>query len=75
MAAIFQTTYSNVFLNENVMISIKMSLGFIPKGVINNIYSSIGYDNGLGPTGRQAIIWINDDYFTDAYMRHSASIS
>ena len=22
---------------------------------------------------RQAIIWTNDGYFTDAYMRHSAS--
>ena len=24
---------------------------------------------------RQAIIWANDGYFTDAYMRHSASMS
>ena len=50
MGAIFQTTYSNVFLNENVVISIKISLRFIPKGAINNMYSSIGYDNGLAPT-------------------------
>ena len=30
--------------------------------------SSIGSDNGLAPTRRQAIIWTNDDNFTDAYM-------
>ena len=38
-------------------------------------YSNIGSDNGLVPTRQQAIIWTNDDYFTDAYMRHSASMS
>ena len=38
MAAIFQTTFSNAFfLNENVLISIKISLMFVPKGQINNI--------------------------------------
>ena len=35
-------------------------------------YSSIGSDNGLVPTRRQAIIWINDGPITDAYMRPSA---
>ena len=38
-------------------------------------YSSIGSDNGLAPTRRQAIIWTNDGEITDAYMRHSASMS
>ena len=37
--------------------------------------SSIGSDNGLAPARRQAIIWSNDGLFTDAYMRHSASMS
>ena len=37
-------------------------------------YSSIGSDNGLVPFRRQAIIWTSSDYFTDAYMRHSASM-
>ena len=37
MAAISQTTLSNAFfLNENVRISIKISLKFVPKGPINN---------------------------------------
>ena len=42
---------------------------------LQSTYSSIGSDNGLVPTRRQAIIGTNDGEFTDAYMRHSASIS
>ena len=38
MADIFQTTFFKCFfLNENVLISIKISLKFVPKGQINNI--------------------------------------
>ena len=33
MAAIFKC----IFLNENVLISIKISLKFVPKGRVNNI--------------------------------------
>ena len=36
---------------------------------------SIGSDNGLAPTRHQAIIWTSDGKFTDAYMRHPASMS
>ena len=42
---------------------------------INQQYSSIGSDNGLALNRRQAIIWTNDGYFTDAYMRHPASFN
>ena len=42
----------------------KISLKFIPKGPINNIPA-------LVQTRQQAIIWTNDDYFTDAYMHLS----
>ena len=38
-------------------------------------YSSIGSHNGSAPTRRQPIFWINDGKFTDAYMRHSVSMS
>ena len=38
-------------------------------------FSSIGSDNGLVPTGRQAIIWTNVGLFTDAYVRRSASMN
>ena len=62
-----------IFLNENVLIAIKISLKFVPKGPEQ--YSSICSDNGLAPSRRQAIIWINDGQFSDAYMRHSASMS
>ena len=41
----------------------------------NQQYSSIGSDNGLAPTRRQAIIWANVEYFPDAYVRNSASMS
>ena len=38
MAAFFQMTFSNAFfLNENVSISIKISVKFVPRDQINNI--------------------------------------
>ena len=43
--------------------------------VSNKQYSSIGSDNGLAPTKRQAIIWTNDGNSADTYMRHSALIN
>ena len=36
---------------------------------------SIGSDTGVAPSRRQVIIWANDGYFTDAYMRLLASMS
>ena len=37
MAAISQTTLSNAFFNENLVISIEISLKFVHKGQFNNI--------------------------------------
>ena len=37
MVTIFQTTFSNAFLNENVQIPIKILLKFVPRGPINYI--------------------------------------
>ena len=54
--------------------SFKISLKFVTKARITK-YSNIGSDNGLAPTRRQAIIWTNDGWFTDAYMRHLSSMS
>ena len=45
-----------IFLNENVLMSLKISLKFVSQVPID-----IGSDNALAPTRRQAIIWINDD--------------
>ena len=60
-----------ILLNENVLISIKISLKFTPKGPINNIPALLQ----VMAWRRPAIIWTNDDNFTVAYMRHSASMS
>ena len=58
-----------MFLNENVRISIKISL----KGPISNISALVQIMAWCRP--RQAFVWTNDDQFTDAYIRHSASMS
>ena len=61
-----------IFFNENVWISINISLKFVPRGPINNI-----------PTLVQVMAWHQPGdkplpepmMITDAYMRHSASMS
>ena len=52
--------FPNHIFNENIWISIKISLKFVSKCPSNWQYSSIGSDNGLAPARRQAIIWDND---------------
>ena len=52
MAAIFKC----IFLNENVQVSVKISLKFVPIWQ----YPSFGSDDGLALARRQAIIWTND---------------
>ena len=61
-----------IFLNENVWISIKISLKVDPKGSINNISALVQI---MALTRQQATMWTNDGYFTDSYMHHSASVS
>ena len=41
MAAFSQTTLSNAFSNENIRISTKYSLKFVPYGLINNILALV----------------------------------
>ena len=60
-----------IIWNENAWISINISLKFVPRGPINNIPTLIQ----VMAWRRQAIIWTNDGYINDAYMRHSASMS
>ena len=63
-------------MNENVLISNKISLKFVSKGPIDNIPALVQIMAWRRPGDNwQAIIWTNDGYFTDAYMRHSASMS
>ena len=42
---------------------------------LDNESVGIGSDDGLVPNKRQAIIWTNGAEFTDAYIRHSSSMS
>ena len=73
--------FKYIFLNENVWISIKFSKVQVQVQVQSNLflrfnkqYSSIGSDNGLAPTRRQAVIWTNDGSTLYAYITHSASV-
>ena len=63
-----------IFLKENVWIPTIISLKFVPKGPINNIPALVQIMAWRRPR-RQAIIWTNVGICTDAYMRHSASMS
>ena len=48
----------------------KIALKFVPEGPINNVSALVHMmDRG------QAIIWTNDGYFTDTYVRYSTSMS
>ena len=69
-----EDTFKRVFFNEKVWILIKISLKFVPKGPINNI-PALDQIMAWRRPGNKAIIWSNDGKFTDAYMRHSASMS
>ena len=63
-----------IIVNENVCISIKISLMFVPKGPID--ISALVQIMAWRQSGdKQAIIWTNDGKFIDAYMRHLASMS
>ena len=63
-----------IFLNESVRISIKISLKVVSNGAINNISALVQImawrRSGDKPLSEPMMAW-----FTDAYMRHSASIS
>ena len=56
-------TFKRIFLNENIRISTKNSLKFVPKGLINNI-----------PALVPIMAWRRPGD-TDAYMRDSATMS
>ena len=62
-----------IFSDQNVWISIKSTLEFVPNGPINNIPPLV--DNDLGSVRRQGIIWTNDGWSINAQMRASASMS
>ena len=67
-------TLNRIFLNENVKISIKISLKFVPWGPINNIPALVQIMAWRRP-GDKPLSEPMMVSFTDAYMRHSASMS
>ena len=62
------------FLNENVWIPVKISLKYVPKGPINNIPALVQI-MAWCRSGDKPLSETNDSWFTDAYIRHSASMS
>ena len=61
--------FKHIFLNENVRISIQISLKFVPKGSIDNNPALVQVMawrwTGDMPLSEPMLVW-----FIDAYMRH-----
>ena len=77
-SVVILTRFSSLAALEVVILTTSGAAGdehFVEVGTLPFQCSSIGLDNGLAPTRRQAIIWTKDGKFTDEYMRHSASMS
>ena len=66
-------TFKCIFLNENVAISIKISLKFVPEGPINNIPALVQImawrRSGVKPLSEPMMVSLL------THMRHSASMS
>ena len=73
MAPIFQMTFSNA-LYWMKMFEFRLTSRWILLTKFQQ-YPSIGSDDGLAQTRRQAIIWTNDGYFTAAYMLDLVSMN
>ena len=72
MAAILQTTLLNAFFGrENGCIFIRISLKFVPREVVNNNPVSIQ----IMHSAEQVISPYLNQWWPDAYMYHSASVS
>ena len=63
-----------IFSTKNVWIPIKISLKFFPQGPINNIPALVQIMAWRRPGDKPLSEPMNDVLFTDAYMRHSASV-
>ena len=73
MADIFQT-FQCIFLNENVWISIKISLKFVPNDLFTNIPALVQIMAWRRP-GNKPFSEPMMAYFTDAYMGLLASMN
>ena len=65
--------FKYVFLNENFWISNKISLKYVPWGIIDNMAALVQvmawYTASNKPLSEPVML-----YLTDAYMRHSAEV-
>ena len=61
--------FKRIFLNDNVRISIEISLKFVPKGSINNKPALVQV-MAWRRTGDKPLPEAMLTQFTDAYMRH-----
>ena len=68
------TIFKYILLNENMWISIKFSLKFVPKGPIKNIPALVQI-MAWHQTGNKPLFEPMMAYVADTYMRHSASMS
>ena len=66
--------YQRIFLNENVRLSIQLSLKFLPKGPINN-KSALVQVMACHLFGAKPLPEPMLSQFTDAYMRHWGEMS
>ena len=75
MATIFaDNIFKSIFFNENVWISIEISLKFAPKNPINN-KSALVQVMAWHRTGDKPLPEAMMAQFSDAYMHHPASMS
>ena len=74
MATISQTTISNAFWRMKSFVLIRISLKFIPKGPIDN-KPALCQLMAWRRTGDKPLPEPMMAYFTEAYMRHLASMS
>ena len=66
--------FEYIFFNENILISIKISLNFVPKGPIDNkplLVQVISFSR----IGRKSLYEPMMTQFNDTYMRHPASMN
>ena len=75
MATIFQTAFSNAFFNENVWISIKIWLKFVPNGPINYIPAFVQIMTWRRPGNKPLSEPMMVNLLTYIYMHHSAWVS
>ena len=68
-------TFKRIFMNENVRISINISLKFVPKGLINNIPAMVQIMGWRRPGDKPLSEPMMVNLLTHTYMRHSASMS